>query len=94
MESLLKTRIKFDVRKNVHLGQGIQRGICGTQPSKNLEDYQNTLKWLASFFLSNPVPFNGQSYQTQKGLGTSDQLLFRLQNKFRKIPLLVIYHLT
>ena len=52
------------------------------------------LKKLTLFFLSNPVPFNGQSYQKQKGPGTSDQLLFRLQNKFTKIPLLVIYHLT
>ena len=46
------------------------------------------------FFLPNPVPFNGQSYQKQKGPGTSDQSLFRLQNKFRKIPLFVIYYLT
>ena len=30
----------------------------------------------------------------QKGPGTSDQLLFRLQNKFRKIPLLVMHYLT
>ena len=37
-----------------------------------------------------PVPFSGQDYEKQKGLGTSDQLPFRLQNKFRKIPLLVI----
>ena len=44
--------------------------------------------------LSNPVPFNGQSYQKQYGPGTSDQSLFRLENKFRKIPLLVIYYLT
>ena len=49
---------------------------------------------LISFFLSNPVLFNGQSYLKQKGSGTSDQLLFRLQNKFRKIPLSVIYYLT
>ena len=42
----------------------------------------------------NPVPFNRQNYQTQKGPGTSDQLLFRLQKKFRKIPLLVMYYLT
>ena len=47
-----------------------------------------------NFFLSNPVPFNGQSYQKQKEPGTSDQSLFRLQNKFRKIHLLVIYYLT
>ena len=37
------------------------------------------------FFLY-PVPFNGQNYQEQKGPGTSSQSLFRLQNKFRKIP--------
>ena len=58
------------------------------------EDYQKPLKKLTLFFLSNPVPFNGQSYQKQKGPGTSDQSLFRLQNKFRKIPLFVIYYLT
>ena len=58
------------------------------------EDYQNALKKLTLFFVLNPVPFNGQSYQKQKGPGTSDQSLFRLQNKFRKIPLLVIYYLT
>ena len=44
------------------------------------------------FFL-NLVPFNGQSYQKQKGFGTSDQSLMS-QNKFRKIPLFVIYYLT
>ena len=58
------------------------------------KDYQKPFKKLTLFFLSNPVPFNGQSCQKQKGPGTSDQLLFRLQNKFRKIPLLVMYYLT
>ena len=43
---------------------------------------------------SNPVPFNRQDYQKQKETGTSDQSLFRLQNKFRKIPLLVMHYLT
>ena len=57
-------------------------------------DYQKPFKKLTLFFLSNPVPFNGQSCQKQKGPGTSDQLLFRLQNKFTKISLLVIYYLT
>ena len=43
-------------------------------------------------------------YQTQsllmdklsktKGAGTSDQSLFRLQNNFTKIPVLVMYYLT
>ena len=41
------------------------------------------------FFLLNPVPFNGQSYEKQKESGTSDQLLFRLQNKIRKIILFI-----
>ena len=45
-------------------------------------------------FLLNPVPFQGQSYQKQKWPRTSEQSLFRLQKKFRKIPLLVIYYLT
>ena len=57
------------------------------------KDYKKALKKLISFFLSNPVSFNGQSYLKQKGSGTSDQSLFRLPNNFRKIPLLVIYYL-
>ena len=51
-----------------------------------------TLKKVTFFFLSNPVPFNAQNYPKQKGPGTSDQSLFRLQNKFRKIPLLVMFY--
>ena len=43
------------------------------------EDYQKALKKLTLFFLSNPVPFNEQIYQKQKGRGTSDGSLFRLQ---------------
>ena len=39
-------------------------------------------------------PFNTQNYQKQKGPGTNGQPLFRLRNKFRKIPILVIYYLT
>ena len=58
------------------------------------EDYQKAFKKLTLVFLLNPVPFNGESGQKQKGPGTSNQSLFRLQNKFRKIPLLVIYYLT
>ena len=42
------------------------------------EDYQKALKKSTLSFLLNPVPFNGQSYQKQKGAGTSDQLFFRL----------------
>ena len=55
--------------------------------SKNLEKVN-------FIFFSNPVPFNGQNYQKQKGSQTSDQSLFRLQNKFKNIPLFVIYYLT
>ena len=58
------------------------------------EDYQKGFKKLTLFFLSNPPPFNGQNYQKQKGSGTSDQSLFRLQNKFKNINLLFIYYLT
>ena len=35
------------------------------------EDYQKALKNVTSFSLSNPVPFNRQNYQKQKGPGTS-----------------------
>ena len=58
------------------------------------EDYEKALKKLTLFFLSDPVPFNGQSYQKQKGPGPSDESLSMSQNKFRKTPLLVIYYLT
>ena len=54
-------------------------------------------KWLKNdnfIFILNLVSFNGQDYEKQKGSGTTDQSLFRLQNKFRKIPLLVMYYLT
>ena len=49
---------------------------------------------LTLFFLLNPVLSNEQSYQKQKEPGTSDQLLFRLQKKKKKIPLVVICFLT
>ena len=58
------------------------------------EYYQKAFKKLTLLFFLNPVPFNGQNYQKQKGSGTSEQSLFRLQKKFRKIPLLFIYYLT
>ena len=57
------------------------------------ENYQEALKKLSLFFLSNPALFNGQSYKKQKGSETSHQSLFRPRNKFRKIPLFVIYYL-
>ena len=53
-----------------------------------------SLKKITLFLLLNPVPFNGQNCKRQKEPGTSDQPFFRLQNKFRKIPLLVVYYLT
>ena len=57
-------------------------------------DYQKSFKKLTLLFLSNPVPLNAQSYQKQKGPGTSDQSLLRLRNKFTKISLLVIYYVN
>ena len=59
------------------------------------EDYQEAFKKFTTLFsLLNPVLFNEQSYQKQKGPGTSDQSLYRLQNECRKIPSLAIYYLT
>ena len=58
------------------------------------EDYQKALKKEPSFFPSHLVPFNRQNYQKQKRPWTTDQSLFMLQCKFRKIPLLVTYYLT
>ena len=53
-----------------------------------------SLKKVTFFLLSSPVSFNRHNYQKQKGPGTSDQWLFRLQKKLKKIPLLVTYYLT
>ena len=57
-------------------------------------ELSKSLKNVDFIFLLKPVFFNGQNYQKQKGPGTIDQSLFRLRNKFRKIPLLVMYYLT
>ena len=57
-------------------------------------DHQKHLKKVNFIFSFKPSPLNAQSYQKQKGPGTSDQPLFRLQNKFTKISLLVTYYLT
>ena len=59
-----------------------------------MKEDQKASKNLTLFFFLNPVSFNGQDCEKQKGPGTSDQSLFRLQNKFRKIPLFVMYYLT
>ena len=44
--------------------------------------------WVCLFLLS-PVPFNRQDCEKLKGPGRSYQSLFGLQNKFKKIPLLL-----
>ena len=74
------------------------------QPLHARDSFKNKMSWKRItkmpfkswlyFFLSNPVLFNGQDFEKQKGPWTSDQLLLRLQNKFRKTPLLVMYYLT
>ena len=48
------------------------------------ENYQETLKKLTLFFLSNSVPFNGQDYEKQKEPGTSDQSHFMSQTSSEK----------
>ena len=61
---------------------------------KNKIFWKGIIKKLTLFFLSNPVPFNGQSYKKQKRLETSDQFLFSWKNKLKKFFLLVIYYQT
>ena len=58
------------------------------------EGYQKALKKVTFFLLSSPVLFNRYNKQKQKGPGTSSQWLSRLQNKFRKITLLVMYYIS
>ena len=58
------------------------------------EDYLKGLEKVTSFFPSHLAPFNGQNCKKQKEPRTTDQSFFGLQNKFRKIPLLVVYYLT
>ena len=53
-----------------------------------------SIKKVNFIFSFEPSPFYWAKLSKQKGLGTSDQSLLRLQNKYRKIPLLVIYCLT
>ena len=65
------------------------------QPFHAKNSFKNKIfeRWLSKsfkkvnfIFSSNPVSFNGQYYEKQKGPGTvANQPLFRLQNKFRKI---------
>ena len=73
-------------KKPLHVRNYFKSKIFWKRLSKSLKK--------GNFLLSSPVSFNRQNYQKQKGPGTSDQLLFRLRNKFRKIPLLVMYYLT
>ena len=72
--------------------------VLANNPKQSLHvrnSFENEISWkLTLLFLSNPVPVNGQNYQKQKGPWTSDQSLFRLQNKFRIIPLVVMYCMT
>ena len=58
------------------------------------KDYQKALKKITLLFLSNPVFPTEQAYEKQKGPGISDQSFLRLQNKFRKFSILVMYYLT
>ena len=75
--------------QNSHCMQEILLKIryCERGLSKNL-------KKLTLFFILNPVSFNKQDYERQKGPETSGQLLIRLQNKFRKNPLLLMHYVT
>ena len=56
-------------------------------------DYPKALKKVTSFFYQNQS-LSIDKIIKKKAPGTSDQPVFRLRNKFRKIPLLVMYYLT
>ena len=73
------------------------------QPLPAINSFKNKIFWKGILknswkskysFSLNYFPFNEQSYQKQKGPRTSDQSLFRLQNKFTNNSLLVMYYLT
>ena len=49
---------------------------------------------LILFFLSNPVSFNGQNYQEQRGLELVTSRSSGYERKLKNIPLFVIYYLT
>ena len=48
------------------------------------KDYQKPLKKSTLSFLPNPVPFNGQSYQKQKGPGTSILVALQVMKQAQK----------
>ena len=56
-------------------------------------DYQKVLKKFNLVFLSNPVPFNGQSYQKQKGPGLVTSR-FQVTKQVQKNPFIISYILS
>ena len=48
------------------------------------KDYQKALKKSTLIFRSNPVPFNGESYQKQKRPGINDQSFLRHETSSEK----------
>ena len=81
-------------KQPLHARNSFKNQIFWKTIIKALKSLKKAFKKLTLFFLSNAISFNGQNYQKQKGSGTSHQSLFRSRNKFRKIPLFVIYYLT
>ena len=60
----------------------LERGLSKSRKKINL------------YFSFQPSSFNEQDYEKQKWPGTSNQSLLRLQKKFKKNPLLMMYYLT
>ena len=56
--------------------------------------FSKSLKKVTLLFLLNPFPFIGRNCKKQNEPRTSDQSFFRIQNKSRKICLLVVSYLT
>ena len=59
------------------------------QPSNTRYSFKNRVFLKEDSF--QPVPFNRQGYQIEKGSGTSHQSTLRPQKKFRKIHIFVIF---
>ena len=86
-ESMHQKLVPDNPKQPLHARNSFQNNILE-------EDYQKALKKFILLFLLNPFPFNEQDYKKQKGPRTSDQSLFVLQSRFRKINFFVMYSLT
>ena len=77
------------ITQNTHWMQEILSKISSFETGLS-----KSLKIVNFIFSFEPSPFSWTKLSKTNGTGTSDQSLFRLWNKFRKITLLVMCYLT